>query len=162
MTIIVRPATAADANHVADIDLAARADALPTVRWAHTPDEVRAWIANVMLPGGDVWVAEQAGMVVGYLALEDDLVAQLYVRPGHWRGGIGSALMRHAKQLRPQGLRLWCFQVNARARAFYAAHEFIAVEFTDGSSNEEQEPDILFAWHPLPNRNQIGAIPPDP
>ena len=149
MTIIVRPATAADAEHVADIDLAARAEALPTVRWAHTPNEVRAWIANVMLPGGGVWVAEEGGMVVGYLAMDEDLVAQLYVRPGYWRGGIGTTLMRHAKQLRPDGLRLWCFQVNARARAFYAAHGFAEAKFTDGSGNEEREPDILFAWRPM-------------
>jgi GNAT superfamily N-acetyltransferase len=146
MTVIVRPATAADAEQVADIDLAARTEALPTVRWAHTPDEVRGWIANVLLPGGDVWVAEEAGVVVGYLALEDDLVAQLYLRPGYWRRGIGTALMQHAKRLRPDGLRLWCFQVNARARAFYAAQGFVAVEFTDGGGNEEREPDILFAW----------------
>ena len=148
MTVIVRPATAADAAHVADIDLAARAEALPTVRWAHTPDEVRAWIANVMLPGGEVWVAEEAGVVLGYLAMEVDLVGQLYVRPGYWRCGIGSVLLRHAKQLRPKGLRLWCFQVNARARAFYAAHGFTVVRCTDGSANEEQEPDILFEWRP--------------
>ena len=144
--MILRRATAADADHVADIDLAARAEALPTVRGAHTPEEVRAWIANVMLPGSDVWVAEDDGVVVGYLAMEDELVAQLHVRPGYWRRGIGTAMMRHAKQLRPDGLRLWCFQVNARARAFYVAHGFVAVEFTDGNRNEEQEPDILFAW----------------
>jgi len=149
MTIIVRPATAADADQVADIDLAARAEALPTVRWAHTPDEVRAWIANVMLPGGKVWVAEEAGVVVGYLAMKDDWVDQLYVRPGYWRRGIGTTLIRHAKQLRPDGLRLWCFQVNARARAFYAAHGFTVAECTDGSGNEEREPDILFAWRPM-------------
>jgi len=148
MTVLVRLATAADAGDVADIDLAARAEALPTVRWAHTPDQVRTWIATVMLPGGDVWVADEAGRVLGYLAMHDDMVAQLYVRPGHWRLGVGSTLMHHAKQLRPDGLRLWCFQVNTRARAFYAAHGFVAAEFTDGSGNEEQEPDILFAWRP--------------
>jgi GNAT superfamily N-acetyltransferase len=148
MTIIVRPATAADAGQVADIDLAARAEALPTVRSAHPPDEVRAWIANVMLPGAEVWVAEAGCAVLGYLALDDDLVAQLHVRPGYWRRGIGTMLMRHAKRLRPEGLRLWCFQVNARARAFYTAHDFVAVEFTDGSGNEEREPDLLFVWRP--------------
>jgi GNAT superfamily N-acetyltransferase len=148
MTIVVREAIAADAAVVADIDLAARTEALPTVRWAHTPDEVRGWIANVLLPGGDVWVAEEGGLVLGYLALHDDFIAQLYLRPGHWRRGIGATLMRHAKRLRPDGLRLWCFQVNTAARAFYAAQDFVAVEFTDGSGNEEQEPDILFAWRP--------------
>jgi GNAT superfamily N-acetyltransferase len=99
-------------------------------------------------------VAEEAGVVLGYLALHDDFVAQLHLRPGYWRRGIGGTLMRHAKRLRPDGLRLWCFQVNIRARAFYAAHGFGIVEFTDGSRNEEQEPDILFAWRPEGDRGR--------
>jgi len=119
---------------------------MPTVRWAHGPAEVRHWTAAVLMPTHEVWVAEESGRVVGFLALHDDWVAQLYLRPGCWRRGIGTRLLQHAKALRPDGLQLWCFQVNARARAFYEAHGFAAVKFTDGQDNEEQEPDILYAW----------------
>ena len=146
--MIVRPATVADAPQVAEVDLSARAAALPAVRWAHTPDQVRHWIAEVLIPGGGVWVAEEAGLVLGYLALHDDFIAQLYLRPGYWRCGIGTTLVQHAKRQRPDGLLLWCFQVNARARAFYAAQGFAVVECTDGSGNEEREPDVLLAWRP--------------
>lgn len=154
--IQLRPATAADAGDIADIDLAARAAALPTVRWAHPPHEVRAWIAGVLLPRGGVWLAERAGIALGYMALHQDWVEQLYLHPAHWRQGIGSALLAHAKAERPGGLRLWCFQVNAPARAFYERHGFAALMQSDGAENEEREPDILYAWPPT----AWQALPP--
>ncbi|WP_298279395.1 hypothetical protein [uncultured Bradyrhizobium sp.] len=50
----------------------------------------------------------------------------------------------------PPGLadrrQLWTFQRNARARRFYEARGFVAVEQTDGSRNEEQEPDVRYLW----------------
>jgi putative acetyltransferase len=55
-------------------------------------------------------------------------------------------LMARAKAENPGGLRLYCFQVNARARAFYERHGFIVEAQRDGSSNEEGAPDILYVW----------------
>ena len=43
-------------------------------------------------------------------------------------------------------LQLWTFQRNLRARAFYEKLAFAPVRFTDGASNEEREPDVLYAW----------------
>jgi GNAT superfamily N-acetyltransferase len=153
--MILRPARAADALAVADIDLSARAEALPFVRWVHPPHEVRAWIADKLIPGGGVTVAEADGALLGYMALRDDWVAQLYVRPGQWRRGIGSALLEHAKVARPGGLRLWCFQRNAAARAFYERHGFGTDHMTDGADNEEREPDVLYVW-PSMRRDRAG------
>ena len=70
----------------------------------------------------------------------------LYVRPDAQRTGIGTALIEAAKERRPAGLRLWVFQRNEAARAFYARHDFTEVELTDGAGNEEREPDVLLAW----------------
>jgi GNAT superfamily N-acetyltransferase len=74
------------------------------------------------------------------------MVEHLYVRPDVQRAGIGSALLEVAKNRRPSGLRLWVFQRNHGARAFYARHGFAEVRFTDGSDNEENEHDVLRAW----------------
>jgi len=142
---MLRPAVAADAGAIADIDLASRAAALPGVRWAHTPDEVRAWIADSLLATRDVWVAEADGLL-GYMALQPGWIDQLYLRPAVWRRGIGGALVARAKVLHPGGLHLWCFQCNARGRAFYEKQGFSAERLTDGADNEEREPDILYAW----------------
>lgn len=43
-------------------------------------------------------------------------------------------------------LNLWTFQRNRRARRFYELNGFAAVRETDGSSNEEKEPDVLYRW----------------
>ncbi len=53
-----------------------------------------------------------------------------------------------AKRRRPEGFRLWVFQKNEGARRFYERHGFRLVELTDGSRNEEREPDALYEWTP--------------
>lgn len=149
--MIIRRATPDDAGVVAAISTTSRHAAMPTIRWPHTAEEDRWWVANILLSQEEVWVAEADG-VVGFLALhhddDGDWISQLYLRPGTWRQGVGSALMAHAKALRPGGLRLYCFQVNARGRAFYEHHGFVVERMGDGADNEEREPDILYAWAP--------------
>ena len=73
---------------------------------------------------------------------------QLYIRPGWWGRGIGSRLIEHAKAQSPDGLTLWTFQVNERARGFYAHHGFIELLRTDGAGNEERQPDVRLGWRP--------------
>jgi GNAT superfamily N-acetyltransferase len=55
-------------------------------------------------------------------------VRSLFVHPGHWRSGVGSALMRHAlAELAGEGFEeasLWSFDVNDRANGFYESHGF--------------------------------------
>ncbi len=143
---MIRKATADDARAVADIYLAARETALPQVNWAHDGPEVRGWIAESLIPAVGVHVAEQNGALLGFTALQNGWVAQLYVHPDHWRAGVGSALLNFAKSQRPDGLRLWCFQYNKPAMAFYERHGFVPIAFTDGHGNEEHEPDILYEW----------------
>ncbi len=144
----LRPATGSDAAAVADVWLRSFDDALPTVRRAHTDDEVRGWIRDVLLPGHDVWVADAAGAVVGVLALSDGWLDQLYLVP-EWRGrGVGDRFVELAKQRQPAGLQLWTFQVNEPAQRFYERHGFVAVERTDGATNEEREPDVRYVWQP--------------
>jgi pimeloyl-ACP methyl ester carboxylesterase len=93
-------------------------------------------------------VAVAGSEVVGLMVLGDGFLDQLYLRPDHWRQGIGSRLVALAKERRPGGLELYTFQANAGARAFYERHGFTAVWFGDGSANEEGQPDVRYAWRP--------------
>lgn len=148
-TIEVRRATAGDAAVMAEVWLRSFAAGLPSVRLAHTPDEVRGWIRDVVVPGPDTWVATVDDAVVGLLAVDGHWLNQLYVEPA-WRGrGVGDALVTHAQRLSPGGLQLWTFQVNGPARRFYARHGFTEVEQTDGANNEEREPDVRLEWRPV-------------
>jgi GNAT superfamily N-acetyltransferase len=142
---LFRRATHADTTAIADIHLAAfRATyAFPP---AHRDEEVRAWVAEHLLPETETWVAELDGEVVAYCSLGDGWVEHLYVAPGHTGCGIGSRLIALAKERQPAGLQLWTFQVNSGARRFYERHGFQAVEVTDGDGNEERQPDVRYAW----------------
>src|SRR3954454_3170122 len=83
----------------------------------HSDAEVRQWIRDVVLVTQEVWVAAAPdGLVVAVMALSADMIEQLYVAPGFTDRGIGTRLVGLAKERRPDGLDLWTFQVNARAR----------------------------------------------
>lgn len=144
--MVLRPAEPDDAGAIADVWLRSFGAALPTVRRAHSDEEVRSWIREVLLPGHDVWVAEADGALVGVLALSEGWLDQLYLDPV-WRGrGIGDRFVALAQRRQPAGLQLWTFQVNEAARRFYERHGFIAAEWTDGAGNEEREPDVRYVW----------------
>jgi GNAT superfamily N-acetyltransferase len=146
--LVLRRAVGSDAGAAADLWLRSFAAALPTVRRAHTDDEVRAYFRDVVVPRFETWVAVVDRRVVGLLVLDGGVLSQLYLDP-QWRGrGIGDRLVTLAKQRRPAGLELWTFQVNRPAQRFYERHGFVPVERTDGSGNDEHEPDVRYVWRP--------------
>lgn len=146
MAIRLRRAVPNDAAMVADVYLASYRSAY-RFAMAHTDEEVRAWIREVVIPAGDTWVAARnGGAVVGMMVLDGAQLDQLYIAP-RWTGlGIGTRLVELAKRLRPDGLSLYTFQVNHGARRFYERHGFVPVDQTDGSRNEERQPDVRYAW----------------
>jgi len=136
-----------DARAVADVHLAARASMtyLPVL---HTPAETRAWVASVLFGTCALEVAEGPKGVMGYAALRGAHLEHLYVDPSSQGLGVGSRLLEWAMAASPDGLDLWVFERNVRATAFYEARGFTVVRRTDGSGNEERQPDLLMAWSP--------------
>jgi putative acetyltransferase len=110
----------------------------------HTPDEDIWFVRNVMFAQCEVWIAE-TNEVDGFIAFRAGWIDHLYVRPDFQRRGIGKTLLGQAMKAHAS-LRLWTFQKNATAIRFYLAQGFREIERTDGSRNEEREPDILFGW----------------
>ena len=145
MTIELRRATPEEATGVADVFLASF-HATYDFPLAHTDDEVRGWIRDRLIPEHEVWVADDGGRVVGMLAIAPGWVEQLYIAPDRLGEGLGSRLLEQAKERQPEGLQLWTFQVNDRARRFYERHGFVAVETTDGRANQERQPDVRYEW----------------
>jgi GNAT superfamily N-acetyltransferase len=113
----------------------------------HTLEEHRVWFRRVV-DEQEVWVWEEDGVIVGFIALGPAMVNYLYVDPEVSGRGIGSALLDHAKRRRPAGFSLWTFQQNAGARRFYERHGLGVIRMTDGQNNEEQAPDALYEWRP--------------
>lgn len=146
----IRPATPEDATPIADVWLEswrATFDFAP----AHPDEDVRRWVREELLLEAEDWVAtdpSRGDRVIALLGLSDVMVEQLYVRP-EWIGkGVGHGLLDLAKRRRPDGLELYCFAANDRARRFYERNGFTAVAFGDGSGNMERQPDVLYRWRP--------------
>ncbi len=145
--LTLRSATVEDLEAVAELLLAVRAASVPTMpALVHDPGEVRDHVARWDLDDHEVWLAERAGRVVGYLRLTGGWLDDLYVAVDEQRTGVGSALLDLAQGLRPGGLCLWVFASNRPARCFYARHGLTELESSDGSANEEREPDVRLAW----------------
>lgn len=146
--LVLRRARPVDAPAVAEVWLRSFDAALPTVRRAHPDADVRRWLRDVVVPREETWVAELGGAVVGVLALTPGWIDQLYLAPDVRGRGIGGRCVALAQERQPGGLELWTFQVNGPAQRFYERHGFVAVERTDGTGNEEREPDVRYEWQP--------------
>jgi GNAT superfamily N-acetyltransferase len=145
--VTLRRAGPADAPAIADVFLGSF-KATYAFPLAHSDDDVRAWIRDVMVPIHESWVALDDGRVVGWLALGPGELDQLYVAPDRLGERIGRRLLDVAKERSPDGLRLYTFQVNTRARRFYERNGFVAEWFGDGAANEEGQPDVRYVWRP--------------
>jgi putative acetyltransferase len=130
----------AAAVHRASFDLA-----LPTLRGLHTPEEDRWFFREHIFATCQVWGFFDNHELVGIIAFREGWIDQLYVLPSSQGRGIGTALLALA-QSRFLRLSLWTFQRNKAARQFYERHGFTLVEETDGSRNDQKEPDALYRW----------------
>jgi GNAT superfamily N-acetyltransferase len=83
--------------------------------------------------------------MLGMLALQAPWIRHFAIFPEHQRQGIGLVLLQRARELSPAELRLFTFQRNAPARAFYEKHGFVAAAFGI-SPAPELEPDVEYRW----------------
>ena len=143
---MLRRARPEDADAVAEILTAARAAQAWFPR-LHTPEEDAAFVRERLLPDYEVWVAEDDGSVVGFAAVQGDVLGHLFVHPDAQGRGVGTRLLDKAKELRPDGFDLWTHQVS-EARAFYDRRGLVVVELTDGSTTMEKLPDVRYRWRP--------------
>lgn len=125
--------------------------ALPTLAGLHTPAEDRWFFRERIFPTCQLWGSFSGQELVGFIAFREAWIDQLYILPT-WQGRhIGTTLLNIA-QSGFDRLNLWTFQRNKNARKFYEKHGFRLVAETDGSRNEENEPDVMYSWR----RNHPG------
>jgi ribosomal protein S18 acetylase RimI-like enzyme len=156
----LRGGRADDGRAMASVFGAARAEML-YLPHLHTKAEDVAFFSGRVLPRSRVTVAEVVAEFdgdpgpeavgeepgfVGFSAVREGWLDHLYVNPAHQGVGIGSALLGHAMRESPEGLTLWVFAANHRAITLYARAGFVEVRRTDGSANEEHEPDVQMRW----------------
>ncbi|HEU5396386.1 MAG TPA: GNAT family N-acetyltransferase [Verrucomicrobiae bacterium] len=156
--MIVRPATVADARAIASV----HEDTWRVAYRGQIPDRVlecmdlgfRLQLWRERLPKGSVFVADEDDVVIGFSDLvacrDKDLdpkaVAELvsiYVRPQHWRKGVGRALchrvLREAKKQAYSAVTLWVLATNTPAKCFY---ERMGFQPDGGAKREEISPGL--------------------
>jgi GNAT superfamily N-acetyltransferase len=136
---------------LADMSAAARVlrtafdHALPSLAGLHTPQEDQWFFRERVFKTSEIWGAFDGAAMTGMLAFREDWIDQLYVLPKAQRRGIGTELLQVAQSCFDR-LHLWTFQRNVPARRFYETKGFVLVQETDGTRNEEKEPDALYLW----------------
>ena len=152
MKIEFRKAELNDAAEVASVYLQSRKTFVPFAPLAHSDDEVKGWIVNTLIPNGDVEIALIENEIVGMCgrSCRDPIswIDHLYLKPGFEGRGIGSQLLERALAKLDRPVHLYTFQENRGACRFYERFGFVAIEYGDGSDNEEGVPDVLYALRP--------------
>lgn len=111
----------------------------------HTPAEDAPFLTTKIVAGTMI-VAEKSGEVAGFLVLEADYVACLYLQREHRDNGLGVQFLEYAKAKNKSGLNLFTFQANTGARRFYEREGFKVEMMTDGAGNDEGIPDVMYVW----------------
>ncbi len=103
-------------------------------RYGFQPDAMAKTLASALETGGELFVAESAGRVVGFAwidargAFSSAPYLRLIAVEESLRGsGVGSALLDEFEQRTASVGRDWCLLVsdfNERAQAFYARHGY--------------------------------------
>jgi RimJ/RimL family protein N-acetyltransferase len=154
----VRRATPEDAGAIAEVQVASWRAAYVGVMPQRFLDELdvdaraRLWRSWTATPDSAVFVAEQAGRVVGFASLgpsrEPAGIGQLYaiyVTPTAWGSGAGRALMDAGVAWLAERWReamLWVADENPRARRFY---ERCGWSPDGGRQMDEVAPGVLVA-----------------
>lgn len=139
-----RRATPQDAPAIARLFRLVRQACLPYLPELYTPEQELAFFRDRVLPEREVWCIG-GERIDGFIAFGDGWIDHLYVRPTRQGAGLGTTLLQRAQHVAP-ALQLWVFQRNTQAIGFYRSRGFVLVEQTDGSRNEEQEPDARYRW----------------
>lgn len=143
----IRRAVTDDVAAVAALWIRARNAAVPMIpAYVHQNKDVFEWIASIVIPRQETWVAEYEHHLIGMISLDQEWIDQLYVDP-EWTGhGVGALLIAWAKERSPGVFNYGPSNRTLGARRFYERHGFIAMERTDGRRNEEGFRDMRYQW----------------
>lgn len=142
----LRDGSTSDADQLTALFRRSRAHAMPWLAVSHDEPSTRWWMEYSLLAEQAVRVAHHGGQLRGFTASTDGWLQHLYVDTDHQGQGIGPMLVEDAQFSCRGSLSLRVFTRNSHARRFYEAAGFIVAAGSDGSGNDEQEPDLTYIW----------------
>lgn len=122
--------------------------------WLHTNKKAHDFIAETywdehfemvegMLGDAEIYVFEEQGQIKGFVGLDGEYIAGIFVREKEQSLGIGKQLLDFVKSLKGQ-LKLNVYQKNERAIKFYTREQF---ETQDEQTDEATgEAEYLMLW----------------
>ncbi len=133
---MIRTLQKADINSVADIWLDTNIKThnfIPAQYWKDNFETVKT-----MLSQADVYVYENSNKIEGFIGLNENYIAGIFVRNEAQSTGIGKQLLDFVKSIKQQ-LHLSVYQKNTQAVKFYQRENFhIQCENTDKNTNEKE------------------------
>lgn len=140
---MVRRVKQSDIDAAADIWLEANMEAhsfVPEEYWNGHFEMVKELLAQA-----ELYVWEDGAGIQGFVGLEADYIAGLFVRSGARSGGVGKQLLDRAKAGRDR-LTLRVYQKNAGAIRFYRREGFVVRE--ESVDESTGEPEYVMLWEP--------------
>jgi putative acetyltransferase len=141
----IRQLTPEDTHDVARVLGQSYGWEMPRVAARETPVRNRERVPERLFGSAEMSGAFAGRELIGYIAWRPQWIDHLYVVPEHNKRGVGTALLDAVKAHQSR-IDLWTLENNTRARRFYEARGFSAVERTESPRNEEPEADVLYRW----------------
>ena len=111
--------------------------------WLETYWDEHFEMVEGMLGDAEIYVFEEQGQIKGFVGLDGEYIAGIFVREKEQSLGIGKQLLDFVKSLKGQ-LKLNVYQKNERAIKFYTREQFeIQDEQTDEATGEAE---YLMLW----------------
>ena len=130
-----------DLDRIMEIWLEGNLKAHPFIKeeyWRQNYEIVRS-----VLPNAEVYVFEEDGEVQGFIGMDAEYIAGLFVAEGHRGQGIGHQMISEGK--RKKRLSLHVYEKNTGAVAFYWTEGFRVENSMIEKENGEQE--YLMVFH---------------
>lgn len=138
---MIRTFKESDINAVAEIWLDSNIEAhsfITAAYWQKHFETVKA-----MLLQAEIYVYEKAGRIKGFIGLESNYIAGIFVCDEARSKGIGKQLMNYAKE-RKSKLSLNVYKKNTQAVRFYKREGFSIVR--EGTDENTNEPEYEMIW----------------
>ncbi len=171
--IRVRPLSRLDVAAISRIHADACRIAYCFMAWNYTIADVQSWYAGKFSEWDWGRLAEMGGTAVGFIAMTNGHVDQLFVHPDAQRQGVGSDLLDLALSRGIRPVTLHVFEKNAAARALYDRYGF--KEAGRWFNEQDKAEELLYRlsighcreglgaqfWQSAAAPTQKGRTPPD-
>ena len=139
---IIRKLQPADIEAIIKIWLDGNMQAHPFIAPGYWTDHIG--YMREALPLSEVYLCEAEGRIVGFVGIENNHIAGVFVDKCHQAQGIGTSLIEFIKE-KHFTLTLAVYKKNEKALQFYRKHNFVIIEErTDSSTNEKE---LLMRWN---------------